>query len=576
MGEEHYWSKADFVKFHKLSAKTFVEVNETNRAKIVDSLCTAIFATNTMEPIEDGLKLYDLDLDVLPDDLSFLDASEDNEEKEALAKMLSRLPCPYTIVHESYHIDSSYRDSYYLYFSNQHFNKKRYSHRLSFFAGVWDFASFFSDGMNADANSQGIEESFMGCCVLNPLNSGALGRTLIHPKYILPETQGPVYVRLSEYSVHILGKKMHVEAFPYRMQDGETMRCTEVTILNLLDHYSNSYHDYRHVVPREIIEGEQKHSHERVLPAEGITYPILTKVFSAFGFSPRLYSLSAIDQFPYSRIKREDRLRRWLHYYIESGIPVAVNLFPIGDEGAGHSIVCIGHGDSRPELKERAFRNREKSWKKGADAPAKESHPIINSADFYDTYVVVDDNEPVYQVRSFQQLSCYADMRVEDIAVPLYKRMFLDAPNASAVIMSLLQYERYRVDDWSPNYLDKQEPIVIRLFLASSHSFKRHRTETLKPRHAKEVYALTPMPRFVWVCELYRQDDYNDLNAFGEIVIDATSSKTQGLRSLIMMHYPGKIIVRYPQQTESEFDEIVGVEDDTLFPGFRNNLTQIF
>ena len=70
------------------------------------------------------------------------------------------------------------------------------------------------------------------------------------------------------------------------------MRCTEVTLLNLLEFYSNSYDDYRAVVPKDIIESEQRHSHERVLPSRGITYPILTKVLSDFGFSPRLYNLS--------------------------------------------------------------------------------------------------------------------------------------------------------------------------------------------------------------------------------------------------------------------------------------------
>ena len=73
------------------------------------------------------------------------------------------------------------------------------------------------------------------------------------------------------------------------------MCCAEVTLLNLLEYYSNSYNDYRIIVPSEIIENEQKHSHERVLPVRGITYPVLTKVLSEFGFSPRLYNISAID-----------------------------------------------------------------------------------------------------------------------------------------------------------------------------------------------------------------------------------------------------------------------------------------
>ena len=89
------------------------------------------------------------------------------------------------------------------------------------------------------------------------------------------------------------------------------------------------------------------------------------------------------------------------------------------------------HGKAKDTLKNQAYRNRWISWENRNQA-----HPIINSADFYEDYVVVDDNQPVYQVRSFDNLSLYPNMRVENLAVPLYKRMFLDAPDATSTIQS--------------------------------------------------------------------------------------------------------------------------------------------
>ena len=56
-------------------------------------------------------------------------------------------------------------------------------------------------------------------------------------------------------------------------------------MLNLIEYYSNSYKDYKSVVPSEILDKEQLHSHERVLPSSGTTYPIFTKVLADFGFS---------------------------------------------------------------------------------------------------------------------------------------------------------------------------------------------------------------------------------------------------------------------------------------------------
>lgn len=165
-------------------------------------------------------------------------------------------------------------------------------------------------------------------------------------------------MRLSDFCVHIYGRTLKVRAFPYRMQDQETMRCAEVTLMNILEYYSNGYNDYKSALPSEIIEKERECAYERVLPSRGITYTVLTKVLSEFGFSPRLYHISAIDDFEYSSIRRENELRRWLHYYIESGIPVAIGLGSVEGNESGHSMVCIGHGKAKDTLKNQAYRNR--------------------------------------------------------------------------------------------------------------------------------------------------------------------------------------------------------------------------
>ena len=535
----------------KGNEELFVVVTSQNKETVIPQFCNELFKYNLSEQgteMQNGLYEYEEELELL----------------------LNKFPTPFTIVQEFYHIDRSFRDSYYMYFSNQHFQVKRYSRRLSFFQTELGWNDFFGE-MDKD-----LESLFMGSCVINPLTAGAIGRTLINPQYILESL--PVYMRLSQFTLHIYGKKLAVRAFPYRMQDEETMRCGEVTLLNLLDYYSNNYNEYRAVVPNDILETEQKHSHERVLPARGITYPILTKVLSEFGFSPRLYNLTSIDSFSLSQVSQADELKRWLHYYVESGIPVALNLMPVGISGAGHSIVCVGHGKAKKELFRSAMKKRWISWESKENC-----HPIINSADFFEDYVIVDDNQPVYQVKNFNQLSSFPDMRVENMAVPLYNRMFMDAPDVASIIRSILHHPEYGIDVWAEDYLKPKEEVVVRLFMASSHGLKRYRIASLSNSYAKEVYAIVPMPRFVWVCELYRVKDYcqgidgGELNAFGEIVVDATSSPSRGhnYRSLILMHYPHVIGVRFPEQPESIFDDMVKLDNDELFPGYRKNLEEI-
>lgn len=491
-----------------------------------------------------------------------------NESREDLISLFNQLPKPFTIVQEFHYVDRCFRDTYYTYFSNQHFDVNRYSRRICFFKGCLGESDFLSLD---DEMCKKISKSFMGTCVLNPLPSGVIGRTLIDPEYLIVDNVRPVYIRLSEFTVHLYGKKLVVKAFPYRSQDGETMRCAEVTLLNLLEYFSNNFNDYKCVVPSEILDKEKMHNHERVLPSRGISYPILTKVLSDFGFSPRLYNLSSMDCFCLSKVSRAEELKRCLHYYIESGIPVALNLVPTGQGGPGHSIVCVGHGLVKDELKKRAQRNKWIPWD-----DKEKSHPIINSADFYDEYVIVDDNQPVYQVRDFEHLSLHPDMKVENIAVPLYKRMFLDAPDAAAIVRSILHHEHLGIDAWSGNFLEPNEDVIIRLFMTSSHSLKKYRFETIKHKSEREAYVLIPMPHFVWVCELYRTCDYDALNAFGEIVIDATSASVEHeVKSLIMMHYPGVIGFRYPDTASASFEQMIEFDEDDLFLGFKNNLTEI-
>ena len=537
----------------------FVVINDGDE-KIIASLCNAIFAHHLSDDIKNEEQISDI--------ANQAQLSDDNEAyisgKTFLMEFLKKLPKPVTVIQEGYHIDRSFRDTYYMYFSNQHFQVKRYSRRLSFFLGEYDAEKYFND---AKETHQILQEQFIGSCVINPLVAGSIGRTLINPRYVPDCIKNKVYVRLSSFEINVYGRSFKVRAFPYRMQDEETMCCAEVTLLNLLEYYSNSYNDYKIVVPSEIIAQEQKHSHERVLPARGITYPVLTKVLSEFGFSPRLYNVSAIDSYKYSSMTREDELKRWLHYYIESGIPVAINLVPVGVTGTGHSIVCIGHGSAKSNLKKVATERKWINWSQRENA-----HPLINSADFYDDYIVIDDNEPVYHLRNFKQLSLYSDMRVENLAVPLYKRMFLDAPNAFSTIRSLLQSDAFGIQTWADSFLKHREDVIIRIFMASSRSFKAFRMKTLRGLDLKKFYMLMPMPRFVWVCELYRVNDYESMKAFGEIVIDATSAPNRGHRSLILMHYPNVIAFRTPEQADVGFEDIAKLKSSELFSGYHYNL----
>ena len=226
---------------------SFLVIDDEDSSKVIHDFCDAVFAQqlpSENDKNEDVKEQHDAEELIL-------------SGKEFLAHFIIDLPKPITIVQEVYHIDRSFRDTYYMYFSNQHFQVERYSRRLSFFFGSYGRKKFLGNSSKIQTE---LENNFIGCCVINPLVAGGLGRTLINPKYVLPKKELPVYMRLSDFCVHIYGRTLKVRAFPYRMQDQETMRCAEVTLMNILEYYSNGYNDYKSALPSEIIEGCHRHS----------------------------------------------------------------------------------------------------------------------------------------------------------------------------------------------------------------------------------------------------------------------------------------------------------------------------
>lgn len=212
--------------------------------------------------------------------------------------------------------------------------------------------------------------------------------------------------------------------------------------------------------------------------------------------------------------------------------------------------------------------NRSLNWN-----DRKEYHPIINFADLYDDYVIIDDNQPVYQVRKFDHLSNYREMRVENITVPLYKRAFLDAQDAYATVKELLKIKGLRIDEWIPDFLQKNEEIVVRLFMASSTSYKKFRVEKSTTVFAKGIYAAQPLPKFIWVAELYRLDDYiQEKGAFGEMILDATSAPNHGYRSLILLRYLYLLSYKHVKDMQSLLMDKFAIEEKQLIESFEGNL----
>lgn len=467
-----------------------------------------------------------------------------------------------TVGIEYQYVDKVYRDSYYTHIGGEHFNKSRFCKRLALFNGEMKKELL-------DISEDVLQKNFIGSIVVRPTKEKAIGRCLLSPYYFRQSTSEEVNIRVSKYNITFYGIKLHVEAFPFEMQDGITTTCAEITLLNLLDYYSNEFQDYQFVLPSALKQIIKKLSTDRVTPATGISYGGISKVLYQTGFTPKFYRDG-------NNIKATEIIQM-LSFYVESGIPVAIGMNRDETERSkGHSVICIGHGSSsnekitefvkvntpsEDEIKGFVANDKEHNEDKDRKASLKrqtvvfkemENHEIktlhrVFSYVAIDQFIIQDDlnrpyniMEPDIECGTLTEAATDKKWYVNCIVAPLYKRMHIDAKQARGIIDHILMSKLGPINKGT----SAKDCIVVRLFLASSKNLQNHRIKSISNIGIRNMYRSTPFPKFVWVAELYDIKKYPDAEAFGEIILDATNAEGIGLESVVMVNYNSRHLAR--------------------------------
>lgn len=521
--------------------------------------------------IDSKLALMSVLLDVLGfgDNIESEETLNNDSSYRILFSLLKKMEV-HTIVIEEKYVDRIYRDSYYMHFSCKHGEYKRFCKRLFVFYG-----NVFKDTAEkkfSQLDAEELQQKFVGTIVIRPLRQGKVGRSLINPYFVLEKKD--TYLRYAKYSATIYGMRFQINAFPFSMQDGETTTCAEITILNLMDYFSRKYSEYKSILPSEIAEIVGENDFERTLPSRGLKYSTITKIFSEVGFYPRLYGRNVFADM--------SQFKRMMHYYIESGIPVAIGAKV--DEKTKHSIVCIGHGKIN-------YDNIGNKIYAIYDTAVGNYIWFVESADLCNNYIVMDDGHVPYENSEWKvQTSSPYDIRRSDkcmlgnyepemLMVPLYKSMFLEAQDAYDICTSTLASNQVGIQKFYSELGTKENPIIIRLFMCSSRNFKQRRIMNFSPANdeVRERYNILRLPRFVWVCEIYDKESYCEGKVKGEIVIDATSSPDEGTKSVLLFHYPYYILLcqRNVENVDKLFDldeEFEQVRKWETFDRYDHNL----
>lgn len=468
-----------------------------------------------------------------------------------------------TLVIENDYVDRQYRDSYYSYFSQKHSNFERNCLRLVFFEGDVKYTDFMSDLSR-------IKEKLIGTIVMRPLNVGNIGYTLLNPKKL--DIDG--YIQTCSFKLMVCGRKFVIKAFPYLSQDNETMTCAETALYNLIQYYSEKYCEYRILMPSEILKTLEDSSYERVLPSHGVDDIFMAKVLQSGHFYPRLYHYD---------IEEGQCFEEIFYAYVESGIPFIFGL-------PQHAVICIGHGMVDYKIENHNLDDIVKS----EDVETKTIYSMC-TAQLIDNYIFMDDNQMPYVVSTIDALTTlYSDnidlsveydadeledeifdrkdstdivdnknsgeslytedavqkmkKRFDSLLVPLYKRIFLDASRAKSIFdehflqnPDFIQKIQNEYNDATWGY-DKKNPLVWRMYLASSNSYKDYKCKTATNEKIYEYYSTQPYPRFIWVLEISTITEFAKKKARVEILLDATSSRNSDTWALLSISYKRHLV----------------------------------
>lgn len=438
------------------------------------------------------------------------------------------------IVIERHYIDKDYRDTF------SHFHSKRFNTpsarcvRLHFFSAPVTEAQI----VNQEAI---VKEKYLGYAVVRPTKPNCIGRSLLSHAVRLEKE---AHLSLCQEQVQIMGMDLRIQGFPFISQDADATVCAQSALWMLLRYYSNRYSWYSEILPFQITNLANQHAvGNRVYPSAGLFSWQLAEALRLQRFAPVVYSRA---QYP-------NDFDHLLYTYIESGLPLLITV-------PGHVIVGYGHASDYTRV-----------WPMPTNG-------LVYSSHFNRSFVVSDDNHFSYQVLrengpTLPHDSAYQWKDIEEFIVPLPEKVFLTADQAAKVIEILLfRQTQTSIATHSPSLAGRK--LLLRLFLTSSRSFKRHlHSRGMGSSLVATVYRNLPMPHFVWVCEVADFDEYaQHKKVLGEVLWDATRNAHEP-NGWVALHYPEKLLV----DVGSAFNQPQTIKEFALgstnsYSLFRSNL----
>lgn len=411
---------------------------------------------------------------------------------ERVGKLLSCLRDDLWFLAEFPYIDRHYRDTYYSFHSAKFKKMGRNSIRIHIFEGEPVADNDF--GKNRDS----LKDNYLGFFIIRPLVNFPLGRSLISPKALKSNN---FLCCLMRQKVSLFGNSFEAYGFPHVAQDTETHSCAESSLWSFIEYFGSKYMSYKLLLPSQIVKNLLNITEHRLLPSIGLTEKELAKCLHDNGFQCLIYNVYTCSG--------NNSLYGLLRIYIESGVPL---LLILGNDVAGHALLAIGHEDDMSKYKVPA----EKKW--------------VDVSFFEKKLVFIDDNMPPYQIADILKPTEHytneelKNLRLSSFIVALPSHMFLVAEKVYMLLERIFEDPNVGLSSDITKW-------ITRLLLTGAHSFKKFVLEgdDQLTSGIKKYMLRLDLPKFIWLCEIYHEDEIAQKICSGLIMIDATG----GSKSLV-------------------------------------------
>lgn len=459
-----------------------------------------------------------------------------------------------TVIVERQYVDRDHSRSYARFYARSFRDLAKRATRLHFFAKPIRRASLSSLAAPRTA------ASYMGFCVLRPLRVRRIGRTVLKPEPIDPDSEFPITT--GRFHVNVGGAHLQVQGAAFLEQDARVASCASAAIWMSTASIAARF-DLPTYTTAEITEFATAYVvGERILPSGGLSVEQIAEALRRMGYDP--LALPA---------RTSPQGMEVVYPYVESGIPPILFL-QLGDRF--HAMTAVGHTF---DVRRQPSDPTQVYW---GDDPIR----VWRSWQWADALLVHDDQRGPYRRLEFLDFST-EELRTEiqaiygqipgfdvdslkleewrcpvridcslpywesrnqtpwprsqignlwGMVVPLPTGISLTAPEAHDKVARILKI-------WYDGLgRDMPEDLYLRTYLTESNAFKERMAQTPGlHRYARRMYLGKGMPRWLWVTEVaFRHEALtprlSDQRIRGEVLLDPNSSPW--VPDFVALHMP--------------------------------------